>query len=473
MSSTCRVSATSWARKTRAPCQAQTAVAASVPVSRSSTGRSRVSPTKSLLDSATSTGQPVATISSSRRVSSRECQVFLPKSCAGSISDAARGRTPGGDRPLGAAPSSSAIDVGDHVVVRDPVRVGCAAAAPPVCVQTMPGAVLGGDLGQLRVGAAPGVVEQVGAGRAAPPRDRGPPGVDADHQRRGSAARTAATKSTVRRISSATSTSSPGPALTPPMSTMSAPSATTRSTALERGRLGVGGAAVVERVRGAVDDRHHRGRVVGEVPVPSRSVTQPPPTPAGSRSQQRPTPPTRCGATTAKRGTIDAVIWFWVVVLVLVIGAVAVLAAGRDDSMPEAYEDRPDHTIPAGRATDLRRPAAGSLLQRPAGYRMDEVDALIDRIAADLVAREADERPATPGPEDTSSPAARLDLTGYPATTSTESSATADDPSAEDTSGDDHDERTVEPDSPDESTRHRDAGSAGAAHRFDAALGRE
>ena len=48
---TCSVAATSCARNTRAPCQAQTAVAASVPSSRSS-GRSSASPTKSLFDSA-------------------------------------------------------------------------------------------------------------------------------------------------------------------------------------------------------------------------------------------------------------------------------------------------------------------------------------------------------------------------------------------------------------------------------------
>jgi hypothetical protein len=40
---------------------------------------------KSLWDSETSTGQPVATISPSRLVTSSECQVFLPKSCAGSM----------------------------------------------------------------------------------------------------------------------------------------------------------------------------------------------------------------------------------------------------------------------------------------------------------------------------------------------------------------------------------------------------
>ena len=47
-------------RNTRAPSQAQIAVVASVPVSRPAGGWSSVSPTKSLLDSDTSTGQPVA-----------------------------------------------------------------------------------------------------------------------------------------------------------------------------------------------------------------------------------------------------------------------------------------------------------------------------------------------------------------------------------------------------------------------------
>jgi DivIVA domain-containing protein len=164
------------------------------------------------------------------------------------------------------------------------------------------------------------------------------------------------------------------------------------------------------------------------------------------------------------------VIWFWVVVLVLVIGAVAVLAAGRDDSMSEAYEDRPDRTIPAGHALtsdDLQRVRFSSALR---GYRMDEVDALIDRVAADLVAREADERAATPGSQDGSTPADDSRPQADPATTSTESSATADDAPAENTSAEGHpaedhavDDHSAEPGSTDESPRHREAGSAGAS----------
>lgn len=162
-------------------------------------------------------------------------------------------------------------------------------------------------------------------------------------------------------------------------------------------------------------------------------------------------------------------IWFWVVVLVLVIGAVAVLAAGRDDSMSEAYEDRPDRTIPAGRALssdDLQRVRFSSALR---GYRMDEVDALIDRIAADLVAREADERAATSASEDSRTPADDSSPPADPAATSTGSSATTDDAPAEDSSAGDHpaedhpaDDHRAGPGSTDETTR-REAGSAGAA----------
>jgi DivIVA domain-containing protein len=105
--------------------------------------------------------------------------------------------------------------------------------------------------------------------------------------------------------------------------------------------------------------------------------------------------PTQYRSATAKRGTIGAVMWFWVVVLVLLLGAVAVVAAGRDNSMAEAYDDRPDRTIPTGRpltAGDLQEVRFSSALR---GYRMDEVDALLDRIAADLLSREQYERPGS------------------------------------------------------------------------------
>ena len=72
VSSTRRVSRTWWARKTRPPSQAATAVTARLASRRLSLSTSRVSPRNFLFDTATNTGQPVATSSSSRRVTSSE-----------------------------------------------------------------------------------------------------------------------------------------------------------------------------------------------------------------------------------------------------------------------------------------------------------------------------------------------------------------------------------------------------------------
>ncbi|MQW75745.1 DivIVA domain-containing protein [Nocardioides sp. dk4132] len=99
--------------------------------------------------------------------------------------------------------------------------------------------------------------------------------------------------------------------------------------------------------------------------------------------------------------------WFFGVALVLLMGAVAVVAAGRGTPMAEEYDDRPDVLVPAEgpvRAEDLRR-VRFSLAFR--GYRMSEVDALLDRLAGQL-----DEPAATTPPGETTSPSS----TGSPST---------------------------------------------------------
>ncbi len=76
--------------------------------------------------------------------------------------------------------------------------------------------------------------------------------------------------------------------------------------------------------------------------------------------------------------------WFFAVVVVVVIGGVVVVAAGRGGSMAETFDDRPDSRVPADRplaAQDLRRVRFGTVLR---GYRMSEVDALLDRLAAEM-----------------------------------------------------------------------------------------
>jgi DivIVA domain-containing protein len=80
--------------------------------------------------------------------------------------------------------------------------------------------------------------------------------------------------------------------------------------------------------------------------------------------------------------------WFFAVLIVLAMGGIAVIAAGRGAPLAPAYDDRPDATVPAEGvlgAQDLRR-VRFSLAFR--GYRMSEVDALLDRLAREKDAEE-------------------------------------------------------------------------------------
>lgn len=75
--------------------------------------------------------------------------------------------------------------------------------------------------------------------------------------------------------------------------------------------------------------------------------------------------------------------WFFAILIVLALGAIAAVAAGRGAPLAEAYDDRPDATVPAAGplgADDLRRVRFTIALR---GYRMSEVDALLDRLAAE------------------------------------------------------------------------------------------
>jgi DivIVA domain-containing protein len=75
--------------------------------------------------------------------------------------------------------------------------------------------------------------------------------------------------------------------------------------------------------------------------------------------------------------------WLFAVLVVLAMGGVAMFAAGRGAPMARVYDDRPDALVPTGRplgADDLRR-VRFSIAFR--GYRMSEVDALLDRLASE------------------------------------------------------------------------------------------
>jgi DivIVA domain-containing protein len=72
--------------------------------------------------------------------------------------------------------------------------------------------------------------------------------------------------------------------------------------------------------------------------------------------------------------------WLFAILIVLAMGGVAAVAAGKGAPLMPAYDDRPDADVPATgplSADDLRR-VRFSLAFR--GYRMSEVDALLDRL---------------------------------------------------------------------------------------------
>jgi DivIVA domain-containing protein len=80
------------------------------------------------------------------------------------------------------------------------------------------------------------------------------------------------------------------------------------------------------------------------------------------------------------------VTWFFAIVVVLVMGGIALVAAGRGAPMVDEYDDRPDALVPPTgdlAADDLRRVRFSLGLR---GYRMSEVDTLLTRLAAQLEA---------------------------------------------------------------------------------------
>jgi DivIVA domain-containing protein len=86
--------------------------------------------------------------------------------------------------------------------------------------------------------------------------------------------------------------------------------------------------------------------------------------------------------------------WFFAVLVVLLMGAVAVVAAGAGGSMAEVYDDRPDSRVQADgplTAEDIRTVRFTTAFR---GYRMSEVDALLERLTIEL----DEARRARPGP---------------------------------------------------------------------------
>ena len=113
-----------------------------------------------------------------------------------------------------------------------------------------------------------------------------------------------------------------------------------------------------------------------------------------------------CGAGPTRHGTIGHVMWFFGLIVVLLIGAVAVVASGRWGGMAPAYDDRPDVSVPGPASAHRGRLETARFGVGLRGYRMDEVDTLLERVAREVAERDrriADlERAVTPilhGPE--------------------------------------------------------------------------
>ena len=73
--------------------------------------------------------------------------------------------------------------------------------------------------------------------------------------------------------------------------------------------------------------------------------------------------------------------WFFAILIVLALGGIAVVASGRGTPMSPAYDDAADALVPAHgpvTADDLRRIRFPLAFR---GYRMAEVDALLQRLA--------------------------------------------------------------------------------------------
>jgi DivIVA domain-containing protein len=101
--------------------------------------------------------------------------------------------------------------------------------------------------------------------------------------------------------------------------------------------------------------------------------------------------------------------WVFAILVVLAMGGVALVAAGRGAPLAEVYDDRPDAQVPAEGplgAEDLRRVRFSLALR---GYRMSEVDALLDRLALEreTAAPNPPEDPRRPETEQRTDPEGR------------------------------------------------------------------
>ena len=81
--------------------------------------------------------------------------------------------------------------------------------------------------------------------------------------------------------------------------------------------------------------------------------------------------------------------WVMVIVLAVIVFVVAAAAAGRTDPMGPPTQDRAALELPIDRALQPGDVDALRLAVGFRGYRMDEVDAVLDRVRDELADRDA------------------------------------------------------------------------------------
>lgn len=84
-----------------------------------------------------------------------------------------------------------------------------------------------------------------------------------------------------------------------------------------------------------------------------------------------------------------ALFWFMLIALVAVVAAVALVALGAGGELSEAEPDRLRHPLPPDRPVHRADLAALRFPLVLRGYRMTDVDDVLDRVAAELAHRDA------------------------------------------------------------------------------------
>jgi DivIVA domain-containing protein len=93
--------------------------------------------------------------------------------------------------------------------------------------------------------------------------------------------------------------------------------------------------------------------------------------------------------------------WFFAAVVVVLLTVVALVAVGRGGELSSTFDDRRDVAVPDAplSGADVRRVRFTTAFR---GYRMSEVDALLERVASQIEAEHLRDEPqdgdATPEP---------------------------------------------------------------------------